>query len=57
MDVNDLRIAFTVISFAVFIGIVLWAYSGKRENEFQEAAQLALDDDSPRVPGASNSRN
>ena len=56
MDINDLRIVFTVLSFVVFIGIVLWAYSGKRKKAFQEAAQLALDDDSPRINGAPKSR-
>ena len=50
MDVNDLRILFTVLSFGIFIGIIMWAWSGKRKNAFQEAAQLALDDDSPRIP-------
>jgi cytochrome c oxidase cbb3-type subunit IV len=35
----------TVIVFIIFIGIVLWAYSGKRKKDFDEAARLALDDD------------
>lgn len=35
----------TVIVFIIFIGIVLWAYSDKRKKDFDEAANLALDDD------------
>ena len=39
--------ATTVISFVIFIGIVLWAYSGRRKAEFDAAANapFALDDD------------
>jgi cytochrome c oxidase cbb3-type subunit IV len=35
----------TVLVFIIFIGIVLWAFSGKRKKDFDEAARLALDDD------------
>lgn len=35
----------TVVVFAVFIGIVLWAWSSKRKQSFDEAARLPLDDD------------
>jgi cytochrome c oxidase cbb3-type subunit 4 len=45
MDVNDLRTLWTVVSFAAFLGIVVWAYSGKRKPHFEEAARLVLDDD------------
>ena len=37
----------TVLVFIVFIGIVLWAYSGRRKQDFDEAARLVLDDDKP----------
>jgi cytochrome c oxidase cbb3-type subunit 4 len=38
---------FTVLSFVVFIGIVLWAWSGRRKRAFDAAAQepFALPDD------------
>lgn len=41
---------FTVISFFVFIAIVLWAYSGRRKQAFEEAANepFALRDDAPQ---------
>lgn len=47
MDINDLRSIFTVVSFATFIGIVWWAYSGHRKQAFEEAAALPLEDDPP----------
>jgi cytochrome c oxidase cbb3-type subunit IV len=40
MDVNDLRIAVTVMSFACFAGIVAWAWSRKNRSRFDEAAML-----------------
>jgi cytochrome c oxidase cbb3-type subunit IV len=40
MDINDLRVVATVLSFVVFLGIVAWAYSRKRKRDFDEAAQL-----------------
>jgi cytochrome c oxidase cbb3-type subunit 4 len=47
MDLNDLRSLITVLSFATFIGIVWWAYSGKRKQSFDEAALLPFTDDEP----------
>jgi len=35
----------TVVSLVIFIGIVLWAWSGHRKESFDEAAQLPLEDD------------
>ena len=40
MDVNTLRTAVTVVTFILFIGIVVWTLSKRRTAEFQEAAQL-----------------
>jgi len=45
MDVNDLRIATTLISFAVFIGIMAWAFSGRNKEDFEAASKLPLDQD------------
>ncbi len=47
MDLNDLRSLFTVVVVVMFIAIVFWAYSSKQKASFDEAAQLALDDDTP----------
>jgi cytochrome c oxidase cbb3-type subunit IV len=49
MDINTLRSIVTVIAFAMFIGIVLWAYSGRSKAAFEQAAMLPFDeeDDEP----------
>jgi len=41
----------SIVVLVTFIGIVLWAYSGKRKSAFDEAARLPFDDDEP---GAGN---
>ncbi|CAN5869105.1 hypothetical protein BH11PSE8_BH11PSE8_43210 [soil metagenome] len=40
LDVNDLRVAVTVLSFFAFAGIWAWAWSRKNAAGFAEAAQL-----------------
>jgi cytochrome c oxidase cbb3-type subunit 4 len=45
MDVNDLRIATTMLSFAIFVGIVVWAFSRRNQTDFDAAAQLPFDQD------------
>jgi cytochrome c oxidase cbb3-type subunit 4 len=45
MDVNDLRVATTVISFVVFIGIMVWAFSRRNKEDFEAASKLPLDQD------------
>jgi cytochrome c oxidase cbb3-type subunit 4 len=42
----------TVVSFVVFVGIVVWAWSGRRTRDFGEAARIPLDDDRPRSAAA-----
>ncbi|UCE89296.1 MAG: cbb3-type cytochrome c oxidase subunit 3 [Pseudomonadota bacterium] len=56
MDINDIRAWYTVIMFAVFAGIVWWAWSGKQKRRFHEAARLPFNepehprsDDAPRA--------
>lgn len=44
MDINDLRVVVTVLSFAAFIGIWIWAWSKKNQARFDEAAQLPFQD-------------
>jgi len=40
----------TVLLLVTFIGVVIWAYSGARKKDFDEAARLALDDDEVETP-------
>ena len=47
MDINDLRSLITVLTFAMFVGIVSWTYSGRRKQAFEEAALLPFSDDEP----------
>ncbi len=47
----------TVAVFVIFIGIVLWAYSGSRKKDFDEAAKLALDDDDKPSSSPANTNN
>ena len=46
MDItlNDLRSLHTVLAFAVFVGIAVWAWSAKRKAAFDEAARLPLEE-------------
>jgi cytochrome c oxidase cbb3-type subunit 4 len=53
MEINDLRVISTVVAFLTFVGIVVWAYSSKRKQGFEEAAlQPLLEDDSIGVSGS-----
>ena len=45
MDFVTLSSIMTVVAFATFIGIVLWAYSGKARRAFDEAARLPFVED------------
>jgi cytochrome c oxidase cbb3-type subunit 4 len=47
MNYSDMSSVMTVVMMAVFIGIVLWAWSGKRREDFDAAARVPLDDDEP----------
>ena len=45
MDASFLHGVWTAALLAVFAAIVLWAWSGRRKPDFDEAARLPLDDD------------
>ena len=45
MDVNDLRVVTMLLAFAVFIGIMVWAYSARNKEDFEAASKLPLDQD------------
>ena len=49
MDVNDLRIAVTVVSLLVFLGLLAWVGAGHRRLAFEQAALIPLDDEA-KVP-------
>jgi len=45
MDINTLRGLSTLFLLIAFLGLVFWAYSGKRKKEFDEAANLPFADE------------
>jgi cytochrome c oxidase cbb3-type subunit IV len=45
MELVTLRSIFTVLVFAAFIGVWIWAWSGKRKKAFDEAANLPFVED------------
>jgi cytochrome c oxidase cbb3-type subunit IV len=54
MDINFIRTAVTVLTFASFIGICWWAWRRRTQEEFDVAAQLPFADtsvDTQRSPG------
>jgi cytochrome c oxidase cbb3-type subunit 4 len=47
MDIALIDSIWTVVVMVVFIGIVLWAWSGKRKQRFNEAANIPFNEDKP----------
>ena len=45
MDTGFLHGIWTAALLAVFAAIVVWAWSGRRKRDFEEAARLPLDED------------
>lgn len=45
MDLPTLRGLVTLVLMLAFIGIVIWAWSGKRKKDFEQAARLPLEDE------------
>jgi cytochrome c oxidase cbb3-type subunit 4 len=43
----DARVVMTVVCMLVFVGIILWSYSASRKKDFEDAARLPFDDDTP----------
>lgn len=56
MDFVTLSSIMTVLSFATFTGIVLWAYSGRAKASFDEAAGLPFAEDEPPAESAREAR-
>lgn len=41
--VNTLRILFTVLSFVLFVAIMVWAWRNRNSAQFKDAQQLPFD--------------
>jgi cytochrome c oxidase cbb3-type subunit 4 len=54
MSLATLHSIWTVLLVILFIGIVIWAWSGRSKQSFEEASRLPLEDEDPStafVPG------
>ncbi|MGB5705659.1 MAG: cbb3-type cytochrome c oxidase subunit 3 [Arenicellales bacterium] len=51
---TQFHIIWTLLLMAIFIGIFVWAWSGRRKADFEEASRLPLDSDDPS--GVNNSK-
>ena len=45
MDINTLRGLITLVLLVAFVGLCFWAYSGRRKQAFEEAANLPFADE------------
>ena len=45
MDVSIVQSVWTLVVLVLFVGIVIWAWSGKRKHDFDEAANIPFNED------------
>ena len=45
MDDNLIQVVWTLVVLVLFVGIVIWAWSSKRKQDFDEAANMPFDED------------
>jgi cytochrome c oxidase cbb3-type subunit 4 len=51
MDFTEVRIVWTVLSFVIFVAILVWAYSKRARSAFDAAARLPFADEAPPAEG------
>ena len=56
MELNAARSVMTLISLLVFLGIVVWAWKGRRRDAFDSAAQLPFADEDNAPDAAQRSQ-
>ncbi len=54
MDYPLIQVVWTLVVLVLFVGIVIWAWSGKRKQDFDEAANMPFDEDD--VPAEKTSK-
>ena len=57
MDAGVFQGLWTGALLVIFIGIVVWAWSGRRKRAFDEAAHIPLDDDELDISSADTKRD
>ncbi|MGB4813328.1 MAG: cbb3-type cytochrome c oxidase subunit 3 [Methylophilaceae bacterium] len=45
MDISALRIIVTIVSFLVFLGIMIWVWRNRKSDDFKDAAELPFKED------------
>lgn len=45
MSISFVQTVWTVVAMVFFIAIVIWAWSGKRKKDFDEASRMPLEED------------
>ena len=45
MDISTLRIIATVVSFILFMAIIIWVWRNRKSEDFKEAAELPFKED------------
>ena len=45
MDIAIIQTVWTVVIAALFVAIVIWAFSGKRKKYFEDAGNIPLEED------------
>lgn len=50
MNYSLILSVWTIVVMVLFIGIVLWAWSGKRKQHFDEAANIPFSEDEELLP-------
>ena len=45
MDDNLIQVIWTLVVLVLFVGIVIWAWSSKRKQDFDEAANIPFNED------------
>ena len=57
MDYSLILSVWTIVVMVLFVGIVLWAWSGKRKQRFDEAANIPFTEDDELLPGKNSKEN
>lgn len=55
MDINDIRGLATVLAMVAFLAVTYWAYSSRKQKDFEEAAHLPFADND--VPDSQHNKN
>lgn len=55
MDVNSVRAVSTLLALLSFVGVVIWAYSSKNKERFEDDAMLPFADEVVEPPPAGES--